>query len=224
MRKKQLGIIIIAIMVFMMTACGSSNNEQTKITDKVSENLPVSETTSYKEIYNTSIFLGDSITEGLLYHEALSEEQIVAGAGKTAQIALETGDVDEVVTRKPEHIYIHLGSTDILWPTDDPLSYSLSYYAKLLEEIKAQIPDTEITLLSVTPVTAEAEKANPKYRFITEYNKRLEALAAEKQVGYIDLSPLFDEHFELYDTDGIHFQAEFYPLLLTFLQEESDGR
>jgi len=224
MRKNKLGMLILAMIVLLLTACGSHNDERTNNTAEQPENSSVAEPVSYEETYHAAVFLGDSITEGLLYHEALNEEQVVAGAGKTAQFALETGNVEEVAARKPEHVYIHLGSTDILWPTDDPLSYSMSYYAQLIEEIRSQLPDAAITLLSVTPVTAEAEETEPRYGNIAEYNERLKALAAEKQADYIDLSPLVSEHPELYDTDGIHFQAEFYPLLLEFLKDESDVR
>ncbi|WP_010275516.1 GDSL-type esterase/lipase family protein [Paenibacillus senegalensis] len=217
------GMLIIAMMVLLLAAACSNNGQPDNSFEQPYDGAG-QEPVSYAELYNKSVFLGDSITEGLSYHDVLKEENVVAGAGKTAQFALETGNVDELAARKPEHIYIQLGSTDILWPTDDPLAYSLSYYEQLIEEIQKQLPDVKITLLSVTPVTAEAEEAEPRYGTIAEYNEGLNALAAEKQVGYIDLTPLAAEHPELYDTDGIHFQAQFYPLLLDYVKDKSNVR
>ncbi|GIQ70401.1 lysophospholipase [Xylanibacillus composti] len=217
MGKSKQGMVILAIMVVLLAAACGNNGQPAASSGQTGDG-----SAPEPSFYATSVFLGDSITEGLSYHDVLDVENVLAGAGKTAHIALETGDVDELVSRMPEHVYIQLGSDDILWPTDDPVAYSLSHYAQLIEEIHKQLPDASITLLSVTPVTAEAEEAEPRYGNIAEYNERLKALAAEKQVEFIDLSPLVADHADLYDTDGIHFQAEFYPLLLGYLQESSN--
>ncbi len=77
--------------------------------------------------FQDSVFLGDSITEALSFHDVLDEANVLAGAGKTAEFALE--DIDELTKRSPKHIFIQLGSDDILWPTDDPKAYSLAHYA-----------------------------------------------------------------------------------------------
>ncbi|SDT53086.1 Lysophospholipase L1 [Paenibacillaceae bacterium GAS479] len=214
MKNKGLAILVIA-MVFLLAACGNQGNgRQTEATLKPTATKPP---VNYKELYRTSVFLGDSITEGLSFHDVLNEENVLAGAGKTAEFTLMEKDVDKLTARKPKQIFIMLGSTDILWPTDNPKEYSLKQYEKLINAIKDKLPNSTITLLSVTPVTAEAEKTEPRYRNIADYNEGLKALAAKKQVNYIDLTSLVAEHTDLYDTDGIHFQAAFYPFLLSHL-------
>lgn len=37
---------------------------------------------------------------------------------------------------------------------------------------------------------------------------------------YVDVSSIAEQNPALYDEDGIHFKAEFYPLLLDFLKGE----
>lgn len=171
----------------------------------------------YASSDGTTVFLGDSITEGFSYHDILPEENVLAGAGRTAQFALE--NVDALVDRKPRHVFIWLGSTDILWPTDNPQEHSLSHYATLIDAIKAQLPNARITVLSVSPVSAEAEQKEPRYANIEAYNEGLKTLAAHKQVEYVDVAPLVVRHSDLYDADGIHFKKAFYPLLLDFLND-----
>lgn len=171
----------------------------------------------YGSFDRTTIFLGDSITEGFSYHDILPEENVLAGAGKTAQFALE--NVDALVDRQPRHVFIWLSSTDILWPTDNPQEYSLSHYAAWIDAIKAQLPAVQITVLSVSPVTAEAEQKEPRYANIEAYNEGLKTLAAHKQVEYVDVAPLVVRHSDLYDADGIHFKKAFYPHLLDFLND-----
>lgn len=214
MKRKGLGILLIA-MALVMGACGRQDNGGQANTGQVE--LPL----NYKEQYGTSVFLGDSITEGLSYHDVLNEENVLAGAGKTAEFTMMEDDVDQLIARKPEHVYIHLGSTDILWPTDQPIEHSMTHYERLIDAIQGGLPDASISLLSVLPVTAEAEQQEPRYATIGEYNQGLQALAEKQQVQYVDLTSLVAEHSDLYDTDGIHFQAAFYPLLLDYLSPPS---
>lgn len=219
MKRKGLGILLLA-MALVMGACGRQDNGGQDNTGQDNTGQ-AARPLDYKEQYGTSVFLGDSITEGLSYHDVLNEENVLAGAGKTAEFTMMDDDVDQLVTRKPEQVYIHLGSTDILWPTDQPIEHSLTHYERLIDVIQDRLPDASITLLSVLPVTAEAEEQEPRYAMIKEYNQGLQALAEQRKVQYIDLTSLVAEHPDLYDTDGIHFQAAFYPLLLDYLSASS---
>lgn len=173
----------------------------------------------YQSIFQDSVFVGDSIMEGLSFQDVLKEKNVLAGAGKTAEFALE--DIDELAGRNPKHIFIQLGSDDILWPTDNPEEYSLQNYAKLIGAVKEKLPQAQITILSVTPVTAEAEKQEPRYKNISDYNQGLKELAEQENVGFVDLSPIFsDGSDDLYDSDGIHFKPEYYNKLLDLLKDQ----
>ncbi|MBY0087382.1 GDSL-type esterase/lipase family protein [Brevibacillus brevis] len=217
-QRKMMSITLFAMVALSVAACGSNGQPPAPEMTRQVEDISTAKQTSYASLYQKSVFLGDSITEGLSYHDVLKEENVLAGAGKTAEFALE--DVDELVKRKPEHIFIQLGSDDILWPTDHPKEYSLSYYAQLIGRIKERLPEASITILSVTPVTEKAEKAEPRYQNIDDYNKGLKELASKVQVGYIDVSSIVDDLPEMYDADGIHFKAEFYPILLDYIKDE----
>lgn len=219
MQNKWLKILFIGAFASLMAACGIQANQDRDLAAESSKPEEHSQQSPYKEWYKKSVFLGDSITEGLSYHDVLNEENVLAGAGKTAEFTLLEDDIDNLVKRKPEQVFIHLGSTDILWPTDDPQEHSLTHYAQLIHTIKKELPKAKITLLSVAPVTAEAEKGEPRYGNIEDYNEGLKALAAKEEVGYVDITSLVNAHSDLYDTDGIHFQAEFYPILLDYLKD-----
>ncbi|QHW33912.1 lysophospholipase [Paenibacillus rhizovicinus] len=217
-----LGVLALTISI---TACSSSgNNGQTpgeesaaNRTSNTAASADSKAQSAYEKQYRTSVFLGDSITEGLSYHDVLREGNVLAGAGKTAEFAQK--DVGDLVGRQPEHVYIQLGSDDILWPADNPQQYSLTHYAQLIHAIQSELPKARITLLSVTPVTAEAKKAEPRYQNIGKYNEGLKELASQEHVEYVDLTSLVNGHSDLYDTDGIHFQAAFYPILLDYLKD-----
>ena len=222
MTKKLISAVLIGSIVFTMAACGKESGSQQPqnppLQAQEQAGGPAKSTgASHRSVFKDSVFLGDSITEGLSFHDVLDEANVLAGAGKTAEFALE--DIGELTKRSPKQIFIQLGSDDILWPTDDPKAYSLAHYAALIGSIKEKLPQAKITLLSVTPVTAEREKEEPRYKNISDYNQGLKELAEKEQVGFVDISPIAADHPDLYDEDGIHFQAEFYPFMLDALKD-----
>ncbi|MEK3780850.1 GDSL-type esterase/lipase family protein [Paenibacillus sp. FSL R5-0810] len=222
MRKKITLTILMGSIVLSLAACGNQSADQSAV-------QPVSQAQGregaasgstvkvYQQTFENSVFLGDSITEGLSFHDVLDEKNVLAGAGKTAEFALE--DIEELVKRKPKQVFIQLGSDDILWPTDDPLTYAMNNYAKLIGMIRDKLPEIQITLLTVTPVTEEAIKKEPRYNTIPDFNLALENLAGNEQVGFVDLAPIFKDSADMYDSDGIHFKPEFYARMLDLLKE-----
>ncbi len=223
MGKRIISTLFIGSVALTLAACG--NGQSSDHLPNPSPQAHVKEAAamesvagSYKSLFQNSVFLGDSITEGLSFHDVLDEANVLAGAGKTAEFAME--DIGDLTQRNPKHIFIQLGSDDILWPTDNPREYSLAHYAKLIDTIKEKLPQASITLLSVTPVTPEAEKQEPRYKNLGDYNQGLKELAAKEQIGFVDLAAIFADNPHLHDADGIHFRAEFYPLLLDLLKDQ----
>lgn len=221
--KKIVTTLLLGSITLALAACGNESTslslqQPTPQTQEQATESKGSVETAYQALFQNSIFFGDSITEGLYFHDVLKEENVLAGAGKTAEFALQ--DIDELTKRNPEHIFIQLGSDDILWPTDNPKEYSMKNYAKLIEMIKEKLPQAKITLLSVTPVTTEAEKQEPRYKNINDYNQGLKELADKEHIGFTDLSPIISNGTDQYDSDGIHFKPEFYARMLDLLKDQ----
>jgi len=217
-------ILFVGSIALALAACGNNpatqNPQQPSSTQASKHEVSAADSTetSYQSLFQNSVFLGDSITEGLSFHDVLNERNVLAGAGKTAEFALE--DINELTKRNPKHVFIQLGSDDILWPTDNPKEYSIKNYAKLIDRIKEKLPQAKIMVMTVTPVTGEAEKLEPRYKNINDYNQGLKELASKSQVGFVDLSSIFSNGSKLYDSDGIHFKPEFYPQMLDLLKDQ----
>ncbi|WP_397330375.1 GDSL-type esterase/lipase family protein [Paenibacillus lautus] len=222
--KKIVATLLLGSITLALAACGNESTSSTPQQLTPQNQVQVTESKGSVEIehqarFQNSVFFGDSITEGLSFHDVLKEENVLAGAGKTAEFALQ--DMDELTKRDAEHIFIHLGSDDILWPADNPKAYSMKNYAKLIGTIKEKLPQAKVTLLSVTPVTAEAEELEPRYKNINDYNEGLKELAEKENIGFVDLSPIFlNDSDDLYDSDGIHFKPEFYTRMLDLLKDQ----
>ncbi len=198
--KKIMIIFLMVILIIGVTACRNTNDEKSVTAD-----------------FKNSIFVGDSITEGFAFNEILPEECVIAGAGATAGFTYD--DIDAMVERKPDNIFIMLGSDDILMPVDNPKELFRNDLTKLINKIKEELPSAKIYLQSITPVTQEALTQETRYGKIEEYNNLLKELADILTVNYVDIGALAQENPDLFAEDGIHFKKEFYQLWLKKLSE-----
>ncbi|MGE7624059.1 GDSL-type esterase/lipase family protein [Viridibacillus sp. NPDC096237] len=225
MLKKVCVCLLTGTIALSSAACVNNGTEKTS--DKVTQNAAYekkSEDSVYKSIFKNSLFFGDSITEGMIDQELIHDKNIIADKGKVTAIAIEE-DVNKVVEKKPEHIFLSFGTNDLLMPMDlegkpieNPVKFSIDNYSKLIQKIKEKLPNVSIHLLSVTPVIDKVLKEYPQYKHIDEYNVNLKELANVEKVEYIDLSPIFEKNKDLHDQDGVHFKANYYKLLLEQLK------
>lgn len=222
MIKKIITIPLIAIIA--LSACGNSDSK-TDITSPVSkidspsttfekEHISSSniDTSTFKSIFKTSVFLGDSITDGLPDIDILDEENIVSGIGKSIRDAQK--NIEQVANQKPKNIFILLGLCNL----SETKESAITQYSQLIQKIKEKLPDTKINILSITPVTPERTQKEERYKNINDFNEGFKILAEKEQVNFIDLSPIFKDNPDFYVKDGIHFKPEFYPIWLEYLK------
>lgn len=199
MKKIMMGFLI-GFLLLGVTACGN--------------------TRAVKDVgakFKNSVFMGDSITEGFVINEILPQERVIAGAGATAGFSYD--DLGALAARKPDEVFIMLGSDDMLMPVDDPKELFRNDLTKLVEKIQEELPGSKIYLQSITPVTPEALQREPRYQGIEEYNDLLQELAGRLAVNFVDIGTLAKENPDLFAEDGVHFRKEFYRLWLQKLSE-----
>lgn len=167
--------------------------------------------------FKNSVLIGDSITEGFVINEVLPKECVIAGAGATAGFTYDK--IGVLSKKKPDNIFIMLGSDDMLWPKGDPKVLFENDLTRLIKKIKEEVPNSKIYLESITPVTQEALNQEPRYKNINEYNELLKELAGKLAVNYVDIGALVKENPNVFAEDGIHFKKEFYQLWLNKLSE-----
>lgn len=198
--KKLIISILTGIFLMSMVACGNTTDTR-DVTAK----------------FKNSVFIGDSITEGFVINEVLPKECVIAGAGATAGFTYDK--IGALSKKKPDNIFIMLGSDDMLWPKGDPKVLFENDLTRLIKKIKEEVPNSKIYLESITPVTQEALNQEPRYKNINEYNELLKELAGKLSVNYVDIGALVKENPNVFAEDGIHFKKEFYQLWLNKLSE-----
>ncbi|MGN4446723.1 GDSL-type esterase/lipase family protein [Bacillus cereus group sp. MYBK79-1] len=224
MIKKIITIPLISIIV--LSACGNPNSKtdtsssvsKIESTSKAFGKEQISssniDTSAFKSIFKTSVFLGDSITDGLHDVDILDEENIVSGIGKSIGDAQK--NIEQIANQKPQHIFILLGLGNL----SEAKEFAITQYSQLIQKIKEKLPNTKINILSITPVTLERTQKEERYKNINDFNEGFKMLAKKEQVNFIDLSPIFKENPNLYVKDGIHFKPEFYPIWLEYLKNQ----
>lgn len=165
------------------------------------------------------VFLGDSITQGLLVSE-------VTPVGVNYGIG---GDnVEGVINRIPRYsslskasgIVLAIGVNDLSWRDDDRI---LADYARLLQALPR---GPRVLVCAILPVAqpTEAIRLPDAERRIPALNDRLRKLAAAHQAAFVDAGPaLSDDRGRLgnafHGGDGIHLNAAGYAVWAKALRE-----
>ncbi|WP_029986914.1 GDSL-type esterase/lipase family protein, partial [Lysinibacillus fusiformis] len=170
MLKKISIFLLMGAIAMTSTACVDSKTAITPTEN--AENKTISDDFMYDSIFKNSLFVGDSITEGFFNQELIDDTKVIADKGKITVLALET-DVDDVVAKNPDHIFMNFGINDLLIrmdldgkPVNDPIQFLIDHYSAFIQKIKKELPSAHVHILSVTPVTKEALQEYPQYKHI----------------------------------------------------------
>jgi lysophospholipase L1-like esterase len=179
-----------------------------------------------KESFSNYVFIGDSISTGLYGYNYLDAANVFAKIGFTPE-NVRTGDVNgttvyqKLAVAKPDKICIMLGTNGLSYISVETM---INHYTLFIDEIRDIIPDCEIILLTIPPVTKEHEDTKPEnLTLITSYNEAVIALAEEKEAELFDVySLLADENgytkSEYAEADGLHLKGAAYTLILSELE------
>lgn len=171
--------------------------------------------TDFKSVFKDSLFIGDSISNGLLYYKHLSPENVMAIPGQSIKTTRKK--LDDIKKKNPKNIYIMLGMNDSTYTELDAFKNA---YAALVEEIQANLPNTKIYLQSVLNVNPKNEKATARISNakIDSFNDAIAAIAKDKSLKFIDLRPFLQKNPAFYEPDGVHVNVKFYRTWLQFIQ------
>ena len=169
--------------------------------------------TLYKMDYDADVvFFGDSITQDSDFRTYFPEQAIV-NLGLYGDTL--TGMIDRVpgvASVKPEKVFL-LGGINGL--TDRNVDICAETYEALLEELEAYLPDSQIFIQSVLPISSAREGYGLHNSSIVEFNSRLAAMAQERGMTYVDLYALYEKDGQMnpeFSADGLHLLPESYGL------------
>lgn len=165
------------------------------------------DTRSLKEIFGSTVVMGDSISEGFAEFDVLNTSSVIS------KIGVELDELDEQVEQlvkvNPQVVFLTFGANDILATKGDKKAY-IEQYKVLIEKIRKKLPETKIFINSIFPVQKWRVEEEPLFEHIAEYNEALRAMCDKLQIAYVDNTELVTDRY--YEADGMHFKSDFYPV------------
>lgn len=174
---------------------------------------------SYKQKFENTMFLGDSLTEPLIYFDFITPSNVIAKKGYNLVQVNNNKNMKLVENQNPENIILFFGLNDVnVVPNIDEF---INRYDRLVKNIKAHSKESKIFIINITVVTEKTQARYKGYRHerIKGINKLLEEYANKNTNGFIDVDPIILAHKELYTDDGIHLKKPFYPMFLDKIYE-----
>ena len=160
-----------------------------------------SQSTNYKSKFESSVIVGDSRAEGIYGYGVLSQSSVVAKKGRNLVTAMKNGDIDTAIGMYPKNIFLTYGINDIeAYQNSDTF---IKLYGEVVDKIQSKLPNTNIYICSILPVTSSAISKQPKYNNISSWNQDIKNLCNKKGVTYIDANSVLANGG--YEPDGIHF-------------------
>ncbi|MBU3160292.1 hypothetical protein KPL37_11090 [Clostridium frigoris] len=173
---------------------------------------------SNKIYFEQSVFMGDSITEGLDFYDIVNKSSVIAKKGQGLVQAKES--VSVLANINPQRVFVLYGMNDL--KSSENSDDFKSNYIKLVKDIKQTVPSAEIYLQSLTPVQAKVQQENNSFSQdrLDEFTQAIIEVARKESVNYIDIRPMLENREDLFEQDGIHFKADFYGLWLDDLKTQ----
>ncbi len=191
-----------------------------KAGEQVNAFEPKDKKSVYQEAFKRSLFIGDSITEGLSSYQLVGDLNVIAGKGLTALKAQR--QVDKMMGLDIDNIFILLGVNDLLNGINSEV-YA-SHYRELIESIRNKLPNIRIFVQATFPVAVnvETEKPGLTNKKIDEFNMAIKNMSLDEGVAFLDFSKSLKDDSgagkNAYFADGIHLQYNTYALWLDYLK------
>ena len=185
------------------------------------------------DILQNACFIGDSRMQGFITYNNLSQVADYTGVGLNIESKMDKPVATDAAGNPAtipaalssglqfDRIYIKTGINELGWPYPEIF---VEDYRKFLQMVKSSQPQATVIVEAVLPVSYERSSTDPVINNgkIAEMNARIQQLAKEEGVRYLDCGPaLVDATGYLppeATSDGIHLNSEYCAKWLAFLQ------
>lgn len=153
--------------------------------------------------------LGDSRASGFSYYGYLSEDRCFADLGLTIENIPDY--TDQLTALDPSYVLFSFGANGVKnMIGGDAAGYAEEYRQKLAQ-LQESLPDSRFFVLSILPTLPSTYADTPNFQNIDAYNAALKTMCDANGYVFIDCTDTASQHQDLYEGDGIHVSAAFYP-------------
>lgn len=221
-----LNILFICGLFYVINALGGFSYLKAKMRTNNSVGIYEHRKNHLKELpmqKDAIVMLGNSLTQSCEWSELLQNPKIVnrgIAGDMTGGLLMR---LDEIILHEPAKIFLMIGVNDLSVNSIDDI---LENYQTIVSGIMLKSPSTKLYLQSILPVNNQVRNSGKSNSDIVFLNKKIENIAAENGLVFINLYPLFlDEEGQLdskLTQDGIHLDASGYVIWKKELQKYLD--
>lgn len=181
---------------------------------------------SLKQIFEKSLFIGDSRTEGLYKFSPIADyADFCCGPGynistiKEKRIVPKDGKslMDSIAANQYDSIFLCFGFNELGWNYPETF---IKNYIQFINDIKTLSPETKLYIIGIMNVCEEfnsLEEYENNNR-ISQYNEMISYMCESNDFTYLNFNEYFinsDRNLNKISTeDGIHFNAQYYKYYL----------
>lgn len=181
------------------------------------------------DYFDDAVFVGDSITEGIMLYGMMSNTTVYAGTGvnllsvySAETVKQEDGTripiMDALDAEQFAKVYVMLGGNE----AREDVNTFISHYSRVIDDLKTKQPQALIYVQSILPVTKN-NNYNLDNAHIDSFNEALLALCKQKGVYFVNVAECMkDENGVLPDeaspADGMHFGPDYYTKWFEYLK------
>lgn len=160
-------------------------------------------------LFGKAAIIGDSRAEGFTAYGFLTTANVYAKMGASCKKASDY--LAAVQKQNPQQIFFTYGTNDVEGMWNSAKDY-VNAYSAIIKSYQKAVPNAEIYVVSIIPVTQKALAKHPNMQHIAEYNTALKQMCSSLGTTYVDCSTIMNGNENLYDSDGIHFKPSFYSI------------
>lgn len=196
------------------------SRENAEQTAAAKEGIKSSETilsnVEIRQAFSGSVIVGDSITESIREYGYLDTDVVISKRGLRIDDADE--QLDTAIGLHPRNLFLAFGTNDMELYNGDTKGFIEAYRVKI-QKLQEALPDTPIYINSILPVLPSAIEQVPALGYYPDFNQALADFCAETGCIFIDNTFLVEGNESMYEPDGEHVIADYYPKWLTYMAE-----
>ena len=164
--------------------------------------------------FSGTAIVGDSITESIWEYGYLDKDVVISRRGVSVSGADDM--LEEAISINPRAVFMAFGTNDMTGYGSNVSGFIDSYRVQI-DKLKSSLPGVPIYVNCVLPVTDEAIADDPSLQYFADYNSALIEMCSETGCTFIDSSYLVVNDPSLFEPDGTHVVADYYPKWLTLM-------
>ncbi len=173
---------------------------------------------SFKNRYQNSVILGDSIAEAILDYRILPKNNVLAIRGRRTDNSQD--EINMAISLVPNNVFLCYGMNDLPYCRGNEKRF-IEQYKSMILQLKNALPSTRIYVNSIVPMTKKGYQSGKYNKKDKTFNEAMKRMCKELGVVYLDNDYLIDGNASDYECDGIHPKYNFYPKWLNYMAQSA---